>query len=189
MLGYTVVDPSSVLATHISELIKTHINEIIGRQQVQSLLDRVAEKNPKLVEELVPNLLSLGAVKKVLQNLLREKVSIRNAFIFSSRTIRPKFNSTKKPGSKWVEVTAAVDRNSNNRLQTGFDSSIINSILSDSNAEREKYMKIGGNYVCDSEVPSFTAKFFPYMKQLLLSGFDQDIYVHIFNGGEFEFKR
>jgi flagellar biosynthesis protein FlhA len=52
MLGYTVVDPSSVLATHISELIKTHINEIIGRQQVQSLIDRVAEKNPKLVEEL-----------------------------------------------------------------------------------------------------------------------------------------
>jgi len=78
MLGYTVVDPSTVLATHISELLKTHVNEIIGRQEVQSLLDKVAEKNPKLVEELVPNLLSLGGVQKVLQNLLKEKVSIRN---------------------------------------------------------------------------------------------------------------
>ena len=78
MLGYTVVDPSTVLATHISELLKTHVNEIVGRQEVQSLLDKVAEKSPKLVEELVPNLLSLGVVQKVLQNLLKEKVSIRN---------------------------------------------------------------------------------------------------------------
>ena len=78
MLGYTVVDPSTVLATHISELLKTHVNEIFGRQEVQSLLDKVSEKNPKLVEELVPNLLSLGVVQKVLQNLLKEKVSIRN---------------------------------------------------------------------------------------------------------------
>jgi flagellar biosynthesis protein FlhA len=78
MLGYTVVDPSSVLATHISELLKTHINEILGRQEVQTLLNKVAEKNPKLVEELVPNLLSLGGVQKILQNLLRERISIRN---------------------------------------------------------------------------------------------------------------
>lgn len=78
MLGYTVVDPSTVLATHISELIKAHIHEILGRQEVQSLLDKIAEKNPKLIEELVPNILSLGAVQKVLQNLLHESVSIRN---------------------------------------------------------------------------------------------------------------
>ncbi len=78
MYGYTVVDPSTVLATHISELLKTHIHEIVGRQEVQSLLDKVTEKNPKLVEELVPGLLSLGSVQKVLQNLLRERVSIRN---------------------------------------------------------------------------------------------------------------
>jgi len=78
MLGYTVVDPSTVLATHISELLKTHINEIIGRQEVQNLLDKISEKNPKLVDELVPSLLPLGTVQKVLQNLLKEKVSIRN---------------------------------------------------------------------------------------------------------------
>lgn len=78
MFGYTVVDPSTVLGTHISELLKTHIHEIIGRQQVQALLNKVAEKNPKLVDELVPGLLPLGAVHKVIQNLLRERVSIRN---------------------------------------------------------------------------------------------------------------
>ncbi|MCP4714712.1 MAG: flagellar biosynthesis protein FlhA [Deltaproteobacteria bacterium] len=78
MLGYTVVDPSSVLATHISELLKMHMNEILGRQEVQHLLDKVAEKNPKLVDELVPGILPLGSVQKVLQNLLRERVSIRN---------------------------------------------------------------------------------------------------------------
>jgi len=78
MLGYTVVDPSSVLATHISELLKTHMNEILGRQEVQVLINKVAEKNPKLVEELVPSMISLGGVQKVLQNLLRERVSIRN---------------------------------------------------------------------------------------------------------------
>jgi len=78
MLGYTVVDPSTVLGTHISELLKTHIHEIIGRQEVQALLNKVAEKNPKLVDELVPGLLSLGTVQKIIQNLLRERVSIRN---------------------------------------------------------------------------------------------------------------
>ena len=78
MLGYTVVDPSTVLATHISEILKKHIHEILGRQEVQALLDKVVEKNPKLVEELVPGILPLGGVQKVLQNLLRERVSIRN---------------------------------------------------------------------------------------------------------------
>ncbi|MCX8042529.1 MAG: flagellar biosynthesis protein FlhA [Desulfobacterota bacterium] len=78
MFGYTVVDPTTVLGTHISELLKNHIHEIIGRQEVQALLNKVAEKNPKLVDELVPGLLPLGAVQKVIQNLLRERVSIRN---------------------------------------------------------------------------------------------------------------
>ncbi len=78
MYGYTVVDPATVLATHISEMLKTHIHEIIGRQEVQSLIDKIAEKSPKLVDELIPNLLPLGSVQKVVQNLLRERVSIRN---------------------------------------------------------------------------------------------------------------
>lgn len=76
--GYTVVDCPTVMATHLSEIIKGHAHELIGRQEVQNLLDTVAKDYPKLVEELVPNLLSLGGVLRVLQNLLKEDVSIRD---------------------------------------------------------------------------------------------------------------
>jgi flagellar biosynthesis protein FlhA len=76
--GYTVVDLSTVIATHISEILKTHSHELLGRQEVQSLLDNLAVNHPKVVEELIPNLLSLGGVQRVLQNLLREQVSIRD---------------------------------------------------------------------------------------------------------------
>ncbi|MGQ9646414.1 MAG: flagellar biosynthesis protein FlhA [Thermodesulfobacteriota bacterium] len=76
--GYTVVDISTVLATHLTEVIRSHADELLGRQDVQRLLDRLAEQHPKAVEELTPHLLSLGAVQKVLQNLLKERVSIRD---------------------------------------------------------------------------------------------------------------
>lgn len=76
--GYTVVDPSSVLATHLTEIIKSHAHEILGRQDVKKLLDNVKESNPAVVDELVPDLLNLGEIQKVLANLLREKVSIRD---------------------------------------------------------------------------------------------------------------
>mgnify|MGYP006277527113 FL=1 len=76
--GNTVVDCATVMATHLSEVIRTHAHEILGRQEVQNLLDKVAKESPKLVEELVPNMMSLGGVVKVLQNLLREDVSIRD---------------------------------------------------------------------------------------------------------------
>ena len=76
--GYTVVDLSTMIATHISEILKTHACELLGRQEVQSLLDNLALNHPKVVEELVPNLLSLGGVQKTLQNLLKEQVSIRD---------------------------------------------------------------------------------------------------------------
>lgn len=76
--GYTVVDNTTVVATHLSELIKTHGHELLGRQETQNLLDNLANEYPKLVEELVPNLLSLGVIMRVLQNMLREGVSIRD---------------------------------------------------------------------------------------------------------------
>ena len=76
--GCTVVDPVSVLGTHLSELIRRHCHEIFSRQDAKKFLDRVAEEQPKLVEDLVPKLLPLPAVQKVLQNLLRERVSIRD---------------------------------------------------------------------------------------------------------------
>ncbi|KAB2889475.1 MAG: flagellar biosynthesis protein FlhA [Desulfobulbaceae bacterium] len=76
--GYTVVDCTTVMATHISEVIKQYAHELIGRQEVQGLLDNLARSYPKLVEELVPTVLSLGTIMRVLQNLLREGVSIRD---------------------------------------------------------------------------------------------------------------
>src|SRR5579884_2838484 len=77
--GYTIVDATSVLGTHLGEVIRRHAHELFSRQDAKKLLDRVAEENPKIVEDLVPKLLSLAAVQKVLQNLLRERVSIRDA--------------------------------------------------------------------------------------------------------------
>ncbi|MBI1911746.1 MAG: flagellar biosynthesis protein FlhA [Deltaproteobacteria bacterium] len=78
VMGYTVVNHSAIVATHITEIVKAHAHEILGRQEVQNLLDKVAKSHPKVVEELVPSLLSLGNVQKVLQNLLKERISIRD---------------------------------------------------------------------------------------------------------------
>lgn len=76
--GYTVVDISTVIATNLTEVIRAHADELLSRQDVQKLLDRLAQNYPKVVEELVPNVLSLGLIQKTLQNLLKERVSIRD---------------------------------------------------------------------------------------------------------------
>jgi flagellar biosynthesis protein FlhA len=76
--GYAVVDQTSVLATHLAEVIKQHASELLTRQETKRMLDRLSDSHPKLVEELVPKLLSLGEVQKVLQQLLREQVSVRD---------------------------------------------------------------------------------------------------------------
>jgi flagellar biosynthesis protein FlhA len=75
---YTVVEPASVITTHLSEVVRRHGYEFLGRQEVQSLLENISKTDPKVVEELTPGLLNLGAVQKVLQNLVREQVSIRD---------------------------------------------------------------------------------------------------------------
>ena len=77
-LGYTVVDPPSIIATHLTEVIRSHIAELLTRQDVQNLVNNLKESNPVLVDELVPKLLGLGEVQKVLQNLLSEGISIRD---------------------------------------------------------------------------------------------------------------
>lgn len=77
-LGYTVVDPPSIIATHLTEIIRQHIAELLTRQEVQNLVNNLRETNPVLVEELMPKQLGLGEIQKVLQNLLREGVSIRD---------------------------------------------------------------------------------------------------------------
>jgi flagellar biosynthesis protein FlhA len=77
-LGYTVVDASSVIATHLSHLLQMHANELLGHEEVQQLLARLGKTAPKLIEDLVPKLLPMSVVVKVLQNLLMERVPIRN---------------------------------------------------------------------------------------------------------------
>ena len=78
-LGYTVVDPPSIIATHLMEIIRGNLHELLTRQEVQNLIDNVKEANEALVSELVPKLLSIGEIQKVLQNLLMEGISIRDS--------------------------------------------------------------------------------------------------------------
>lgn len=77
-MGYTVVDPPSIIATHLTEIIREHISELLTRQDIQNLVNNLKEANPALVDELVPKLLGLGEIQKVLQNLLKEGISIRD---------------------------------------------------------------------------------------------------------------
>jgi flagellar biosynthesis protein FlhA len=78
-MGYTVIDPLSIMSTHLAELIKRYAHELFSRQEAKKVLDRVAVDNAKVVEDLVPKLLPLATVQRVFQNLLRERVSIRDA--------------------------------------------------------------------------------------------------------------
>jgi flagellar biosynthesis protein FlhA len=77
--GYTVVDPVTVMGTHISEFVRRYAHELFSRQDTKKFLDRVAADQPKLVEDLVPKVLSMGTIQRVIQNLLREQVSVRDA--------------------------------------------------------------------------------------------------------------
>ena len=77
-LGYTVVDPPAIIATHLTEVIRSHLHELLTRQDVQMLVNNVKEANPILVDELIPKLMSIGDVQKVLANLLKESISIRD---------------------------------------------------------------------------------------------------------------
>ncbi len=78
MFGYTVIDPASIISTHLSETIRKHAHEILGREETSQLINHVKETHPSLMEELIPNVLSVGDIQKVLQKLLKENVSIRN---------------------------------------------------------------------------------------------------------------
>jgi flagellar biosynthesis protein FlhA len=102
-LGYTVVDASTVVATHLSELLQRHASELLGHEEVQQLLDNLAQSSPKLVEDLVPKLLPISTVLRVLQNLLAEGVSIRDI-----RTIAETLADQAPKSQDAVTLTAAV---------------------------------------------------------------------------------
>lgn len=76
--GFTVVDPITVMVTHLTETIKSHAHELLGRQEVKMIVDNMKEKYSTVVEELIPDLMTIGEVQKVLQNLLREKVPVKD---------------------------------------------------------------------------------------------------------------
>lgn len=109
MSGYTVVDPPSVVATHLTEVIKKHAHELIGRQETKALVESVKETFPALVEELIPNILTVGDVQKVLAKLLKEKISIRDLVtIFETLADYGKF--TKDPDVLTEYVRQSLSR-------------------------------------------------------------------------------
>lgn len=108
-LGYMVTDPTNVLITHVAEIVKSYAHEILSRQEVQVMINKVKEKHPVVVKELIPEMLSLGEVQKVLQNLIRERVSIRDL-----STILEKLTDFSKL-SKEPDVLSELVRQSLNR--------------------------------------------------------------------------
>ncbi|MBO8171001.1 MAG: flagellar biosynthesis protein FlhA [Bacillaceae bacterium] len=109
MAGYTVVDPPSVVATHLTEVIKRHAHELLDRQSTQNLIDNIKEASPTVVEELIPNLLGVGDVQKVLQKLLKEKVSIRDLNTILE-TLADQANFTRDPNVLTEYVRQALSR-------------------------------------------------------------------------------
>src|SRR5215469_9508954 len=108
-LGYTVVDPATVIATHLSHILQNHAHELLGHQDVQQLLDRLAQSAPKLVEDLVPKRLSLGVVVKVLQNLLAERVPVRNMRSIVE-SLAEHAGQSQDPGALTAHVRVALGR-------------------------------------------------------------------------------
>ena len=109
LAGYTVVDLPTVMATHLTELVRTHSHELLGRQEAQSLIDNFKKAYPKVVEDLIPDPLPLGGVVKVLQNLLREQVSIRDLLTIFE-TLADEAHRTKDPEVLTEAVRKALAR-------------------------------------------------------------------------------
>jgi flagellar biosynthesis protein FlhA len=109
LAGYAIVDPPSVVSTHLTEVIKRHAHELIGRQEVKSLVENVRETSPAVIEELIPHLMAIGEVQKVLMKLLKEKVSIRNLLVILE-TLADYSSQTKDPDVLTEYVRQALSR-------------------------------------------------------------------------------
>lgn len=115
--GYTVVDAPSIVATHLTEILRGHAHELLGRQEVQQLIERFGKEAPKVVEELIPTLLPLGGVVKVLSNLLRERVPIRDLRTILE-TLADTAPTTKDPDLLTESVRQALGRTITRQHQT-----------------------------------------------------------------------
>ncbi len=109
MLGYTVVDPATVVATHISQLLSTHAHELLGHEETQHLLERLGEGAPKLVEELTPKTLPMATVVKVLQLLLAERIPLKNIRRIAE-TLTEQGAKTQDPDALVAAVRVALGR-------------------------------------------------------------------------------
>lgn len=118
LAGYTVVDPPSVVATHLTEIIKKYAHELLGRQETKALLDNTREAYPALVEELVPGILSIGEVQKVLAKLLKEKVSVRD-LVTILETLADYGTYSKDPDILAEYVRQALSRQITNQFASG----------------------------------------------------------------------
>ncbi len=119
-MGYTVVDPSTVVATHLSELLRQHAYELLGHEEVQQLLDKLTKNSPKLVENLVPNTLNLATILKVLQYLLEEGVPIRD-FRTIAETLAEHGTKSQDPVTLTSAVRVALNRSIVQRVFPGQD--------------------------------------------------------------------
>lgn len=119
--GYTVVDPPSVVATHLTEVIKRHAHELIGRQETKALIDNVREAYPALVDELIPNVLTVGDLQKVLAKLLKEKISVRD-LVTIMETLADYGGYTKDPDILTEYVRQALSRQITQQYAAGNDS-------------------------------------------------------------------
>lgn len=116
--GYTVVDPPSVVSTHLTEVIKRHAHELLSRQEVKSLIDNVKESASTVVEELIPDKLSIGDIQKVLIKLLKEKVSVRNLPMILE-TLADYADSTRDPEILTEYVRQALSRQITHQYASG----------------------------------------------------------------------
>lgn len=113
--GYTVVDSATIITTHFSEVIRKHASELIGRQELQTLIENIEKTHPKVVQELIPNVLPLGTVLKVFQNLLREQVPVRDILTILE-TLANHGPTTKDAEALTEHVRTALARTITNRL-------------------------------------------------------------------------
>ncbi|HMK57011.1 MAG TPA: flagellar biosynthesis protein FlhA [Dissulfurispiraceae bacterium] len=133
LAGYTVVDVPSVITTHLTEVIKNHSHELLGKQDVQKLMDTFSKTQPKVVEELIPGSLTLGAVQRVLQNLLRERISIRDLQTVLE-TLSDYSAVTKDPDMLTEYVRQSLARSITRQIQNPDGS--VSVIIIDPNVER-----------------------------------------------------
>ena len=123
-MGYTVVDPPSIIATHLTEVVRSHIAELLTRQDTQNLINNLKENNPTLVEELVPKLMGVGDIQKVLQNLLEEGISIRDLLTIFE-TLADHAATTHDPDILTEYARQSLKRAISNKYFSGNDTSSV----------------------------------------------------------------